>query len=136
MTLKDYHREIFVPEHKTRVLPLRWLANSIFHPVSMWFFHMGLRANDRFTYEYESYKFHHNLMEKIGWRGYKVFDYPYSKWGTYYKFDSERLAVIREEMTSSDWDDYDDNGIPYWYYLWSNDEETGDGWRLILKEKK
>lgn len=32
------------------------------------------------------------------------------------------------------WDDYDKNGIPYWDYFWHNDEETGDGWRLVLKE--
>ena len=33
------------------------------------------------------------------------------------------------------WDDYDDRGIPYWDYLWSEDPETGDGWRLVNENK-
>lgn len=114
--------------------PLRWFANEFCHRVSMWFFNIGLKANDRFTYDYESYKFRHFLMEKIGWRMHKIFDYPYTKWGTYYKISPEYLKELKEEINRPRWNDYDSDGIPYWYYLWSNDEQTGDGWRLIRQE--
>ena len=136
MTLKDHHREIFIPEHKTKNILLRWLANNVFHTVSMWFFHIALNATDKREYNFDNYYIRHAFAEFFGFRLYKIFDYPYSKWGTYYKFDSEFLKELKQEMSSSGWDDYDDNGIPYWYYLWSNDEETGDGWRLIPSQNK
>lgn len=122
--------DIFTPKYKTNIVPLRWFADSVMHPISMWFFRMALMANDRFTYEYQSYKFRHNLMEKIGWRGYKIFDYPYSKWGTTYALD---ISAI-DEMYSAGWEDQDENGIFYWDYDWHEDPETGDAWRL--KEKQ
>ena len=74
--------DVFIPEHKTRVLPLRWLANYVFHPVSMWFFHIGLNANDRYTYDWNTYKFRHFLMEKFGYWMYYYLDKPYKWWGT------------------------------------------------------
>ena len=33
----------------------------------------------------------------------------------------------------SEWDDYDENGIPYWDYFWHEDPITGDAWRLVNK---
>lgn len=119
---------IFIPEHRTNVLPLRWLANYIFHPVSMWFFSMGLKANDKIEYDHE-YGWHNKFLEWFGWNWYKVFDKPYSKWGTVYVLDKTFLS----DVTGLGWDDYDENGIPYWDYFWHNDEETGDGWRLVNK---
>ena len=52
-----------------------------------------------------------------------------------------RNRKLRKILRSADlwtlggsmWDDYDENGIPYWHYFWHNDEKTGDGWRLIPK---
>jgi len=125
--------DIFIPEHKTNVLPLRWLANEIFHPISMWFFHVGLRANDRIEWDYQ-YKWHNKFLEWFGWTGYNFFDKPYSAWGTVYKIDMEKWKEEMPDMSSSEWDDYDDQGRPYWDYWWNEDEETGDAWRLIKKD--
>lgn len=122
--------DMFTPEHKTNVLPLRWLANYLFHPVSMWFFRIGLRANDRFEYEWETYKFRHFIMEKIGWNMYHYLDKPYSKWGTVYKWNLPEDFKLDDGLG---WDDYDEHGIPYWDYMWHTDETTGDGWRLVNK---
>jgi len=122
--------EVFIPEQKTKVLPLRWLANYVFHPVSMWFFHIGLNANDRYIYEWDTYKFRHFLMEKFGYWMYYYLDKPYQWWGTFYVFKMPDDFKLDDGLG---WDDYDDRGIPYWDYLWSEDPDTGDAWRLILK---
>ena len=42
---------------------------------------------------------------------------------------------LLSDTTGLGWDDYDENGVPYWNYFWHNDEETGDGWRLINKDQ-
>ena len=120
--------EIFIPEHKTNILPLRWLANYIFHPISMFFFRIGLRANDRLEWDYE-YKWYNRFVEWLGWKWYKIFDKPYSKWGTYYRFKDGFLGNLAE----SGWNDYDESGIPYWDYWWHEDPVTGDAWRIVSK---
>ena len=117
--------DIFIPEHKTRVLPLRWLANYVFHPISMFFFKMGLRMNDKLEWD-NQYKWYNRAIEWFGWNFYKIFDKPYTWWGTVYKFEGNI-----GDLGGSGWDDYDENGIPYWDYFWHEDEETGDGWRLV-----
>lgn len=122
---------IFIPEHKTNVLPLRWLADYVFHPISMWFFHIGLRANDQIYESGEGYTVWDEIKEKIGFRAYKFLNYPYDWWGTIYKMD---LSILNLNMDSKDWDDYDDRGVPYWDYLWHEDPETGDAWRVVLPE--
>ena len=121
---------IFIPEHKTNVLPLRWLADYVFHPISMWFFHIGLRANDQIYESNDGYTIWDEAKEKFGYGIYNFLNYPYKWWGTVYKMD---LSGLDLNMDSKDWDDYDDNGIPYWDYFWHSDEETGDGWRLVNK---
>lgn len=121
---------IFIPEHRTNILPLRWLANYIFHPISMWFFHIGLRYNDKIEWN-KDYKWHNRFMEAFGFRLYNLFNYPYDWWGTIYKMD------IDLDMSGEGWDDYDENGHPYWYYTeWQENPETGDAWRLINKGDK
>ena len=123
----EYMRsDMFIPNFKTNVLPLRWFADYVMHPVSMWFFRVALKANDRFEYENSTYKFRHFLMEKIGWHGYKIFDYPYARWGTTYSLN---FSVI-DEMYSTGWEDYDENNIPYWDYDWHT-KNPQDDWRLI-----
>ena len=122
---------IFVPEYKTNILPLRWLADYVFHPISMWFFHIGLRADDKFEYDFSEATFFDYLKEKIGFKVYNFLNHPYDWWGTLYVMDLNSLNL---NMDSKDWDDYDDNGIPYWDYFWHEDEETGDGWRLLNKD--
>ena len=121
---------MFTPEHKTNILPLRWLANYVFHPISMWFFRMGLRANDRYTYEWDTYKFRHFLMETIGFKMYKVLDKPYSAWGTTYVLN---MPIDFKLDDGLGWDDYDERGIPYWDYWWHEDPLTGDAWRYVTK---
>ena len=123
--------KIFIPEHRTNILPLRWLANYIFHPMSMWFFKMGLSANHRWEYDYSTYKFRHLLMEKFGWRMYYYLDKPYSKWGTIYRMDSVIFDEEKTMMMSKAWDDYDEFSTAYCDYWWHEDPITGDGWRII-----
>lgn len=119
---------IFTPEHRTRILPLRYLANYVFHPISMWFFNMGLRANDKFEYDFSKTTILDSLKEKIGFNLYHLLNNPYDKWGTIYVMNLEGLDF---DMSSANWDDYDENGVPYWDYLWHEDPVTGDAWRLI-----
>lgn len=123
---------IFIPEHRTKVLPLRWLADYVFHPLSMVFFHIGLRANDQIYESGEGYTIWDEIKEKIGYKVYNFLNHPYEWWGTIYKLDLKGLDL---ELSGDDWDDYDDQGHPYWDYWWHVDETTGDGWRLINKDQ-
>jgi hypothetical protein len=36
---------------------------------------------------------------------------PYQWWGTYYELDIEEM---KKDLEGSSWDDYDEDGIPYW----------------------
>ena len=123
--------DVFVPEYKTNILPLRWIADYIFHPLSMFFFRIGLRMNDRIEWDYQ-YKWYNRAIEWFGWNFYKIFDKPYTKWGTYYRFKDGFLG----DLGGSGWDDYDENGIPYWDYFWNEDPITGDAWRLLPNKEK
>ena len=127
--------DIFIPEHRTKVLPLRWLANYIFHPISMFFFKISLRVNDKIVWD-SQYNWYNKFIESFGWKWYIIFDKPYSLWGTYYKFDSDIAKAIAEDLKNDRWNDYDENDIPYWDYFWHNDEETGDAWRLIRNKNE
>lgn len=118
------------PEHRTRILPLRILANHVFHPISYWFFTIALKYNDRIEWD-KDYKWHHRAMEYFGFRLYKLFNYPYEWWGTFYKIDFDKLEL--ENLGGSGWDDYDERDIPYWDYWWHEDPITGDAWRLVQK---
>ena len=124
--------DIFIPEHKTNVLPLRWLANYIFHPISMLFFRIALKANDQLEYDYCESNLFDEIKEKVGFKLYYLFDKPYTKWGTYYRFQDGFLG----DLGGSGWDDYDENGIPYWDYFWNEDPITGDAWRLLPNKEK
>ena len=125
--------DIFIPEHKTNILPLRWLANYGFHPISMFFFRIWFKANNKFEYDFSEVNTLDYLKEKIGFGLYKLFGYPYEWWGTVYVMDIEGLGI---DTSGAAWDDYDDNGIPYWYYFWQEDPITGDAWRLVNKNEE
>ena len=122
--------DVFIPEHRTNILPFRWLANYIFHPISMLFFNIGLRANQQLEYDYAGSNLLDEIKEKVGFKTYKFLNYPYDWWGTVYKLNFKNLDI---DFDQGSWDDYDENGIPYWDYFWHNDPETGDGWRLVNK---
>ena len=105
--------DIFIAEHRSNILPLRWLANYITHPVSMFFFKIALRANDNMIYGGDN-RIHNRFAESVCWNLYRVLDKPYRIWGTYYKFESDIAKAIAEDLKSDRWNDYDENGIPYW----------------------
>lgn len=125
--------DIFTPEHRTRILPLRILANNVFHPISMWFFNIGLKANDKIDYDFSEATTLDFLKEKIGFKGYIFLNHPYDWWGTVYKMD---LSALDLDMSGEAWDDYDNMGIPYWDYDWHEDPITGDAWRLKPNAEK
>lgn len=125
--------EVFVPEHKTNILPLRWLANYPFHYASILFMRISVKKNHKYTYYWEKYSMLDAVIEAVCWKLYWILDIPYTKWGTYYVFKSPVLDEIKKDTLG--WNDYDQYGIPYWNYMWSNDETTGDGWRLVLNEQ-
>lgn len=112
-----------VVEHNSRP-PLRWIANlagSIASKNMLKLSYMEDEGLDKgFKYKY------------YGWL-WDTFWPIYQKYGTFYKLDLD--------MSGPGWDDYDENGIPYWekaglvdpdYYSWDfEDEETGDAFRLV-----
>lgn len=55
--------------------------------------------------------------EEYGWRYkayslvWKYLNAPYERWGTYYSINME---LWKEEMSGKIWDDYDEDGVPYW----------------------
>ena len=89
------------------------------------------KANDQIYESNEGYTIMDEIKEKVGYRLYNFFDKPYTLWGTIYKMD---LSGLDLDMSGPGWDDYDENGIPYWYYFWHEDPITGDAWRLVNKE--
>jgi hypothetical protein len=122
--------EIFIPKYKTNILPLRWLADYVFHPISMKFFHMGLNANDKLEYDYANCTLLDEVKEKVGFHIYHYLNHPYDWWGTTYEF---KLPADFKLDDGLGWDDYDDRGIPYWDYWWHEDPVTGDAWRIVQK---
>jgi hypothetical protein len=126
--------------HGTRILPLRWLANYVFEPLSMKFFNIGLRRHDQLEdMGAEDRVFKNDLKLKICWRLYEILGEPYMRWGTMYQLDMDKIKEEFEDMDLSGdgWNDYDSDGVPYWekYDLdWDfEDKVTGDAFRVIRK---
>ena len=40
------------PEHRTNILPLRWVANYIFEPISIFFLKLYMRWGTTYVWEY------------------------------------------------------------------------------------
>ena len=101
---------------RTNILPLRWLANYICEPIANFFILKiwDLSEQNKIGFRYKLYCFIWDITWPI-----------YSKYGTYYQ--------IPDDLGGSGWDDYDENGIPYWDYFWHEDPITGDAWRLVDK---
>jgi hypothetical protein len=110
-------------EHKSRP-PLRWVAN-LFGSISS-----HCIMNVAWLDEDQNYNWKYNLYSKI----YSITFPVYLKYGSFY--------YMGLDMDGKAWDDYDENGIPYWertgtidpfYDVWDfEDEETGDAFRVIL----
>jgi hypothetical protein len=99
--------------------PLRWIAN-LFGDVAGWAI-MRISYHDELKYFGWQYKLH-SAIWKVTWP-------VYYKFGTFY--------IVNLDMNGDGWNDYDENGHPYWFYTeWQEDPETGDAWRLVRKDKE
>lgn len=102
---------------RTNILPLRWFANML-GEVAGWSISCASYLDEKEDYGWK-YKMH-SLIWKFTWP-------TYSNYGTFYQWVGD--------LGGSGWDDYDENGHPYWYFTeWQEDPETGDGWRLVRKQ--
>lgn len=118
-----FEKDIFIVEHKTKVLPLRWFGNGceyIAHYFLDKYLHWHFMGKSNFRSKTWSW---------IADQFYK----PCLKWGTVYVMDKNFLSELAQEMSGKAWEDYDEYGIPYWDYLWHEDPKTGDAWRIIPK---
>jgi len=107
--------------NKTNIIPLRWFAN-VCGSISGW-------AIWRISY--------YDELENFGWR-YKLHSTVWKiTWPIYYKFGT--FYEFSFDMSGDGWNDYDEDGIPYWEkpdfinaYVWDyEDEETGDAFRIV-----
>jgi hypothetical protein len=103
--------------------PLRWIANwagsraSAAIMRSAWLQEDGLEDGVR-----------HFINERI-----YVYLWPiYKKYGTFYR--------LRMDLSGKNWDDYDENGVPYWektgtidpdYSPWDFEDHNGDAFRVL-----
>lgn len=114
-----------VVEHNSKP-PLRWIANWAGSIASSGLLEISY-LEDEGKIDTLRYKFH-------AWK-WDMFWPIYSKYGTMYKMDMD--------LSGEAWDDYDENGIPYWektgtidpeYNPWKYvDPWTGDAFRIIKK---
>jgi len=82
--------------HQTNILPLRWFANMC-GSIACWSILKAAYLDEDENYGWQ-YKMH-GIIHKLTW--------PISyKYGSHYEFSID--------MSGPDWDDYDENGIPYW----------------------
>lgn len=106
-----------VKENQSRP-PLRWIANTLGNIGSWSILKLALLDEDeKYGWQYKMYGVIHDLTWPV-----------YRKYGTFYKLDID--------LSGAGWDDYDENGIPYWekWEDWDfEDYETGDAFRIIKK---
>lgn len=112
-----------IVEHKSRP-PLRWIANWAGSLSSRGLLAVSFMEEDGTDSGFR-YKYYCFLWDKL---------WPiYEKYGTTYR--------LKMDLSAKNWDDYDENGIPYWdktgtvdpdYYPWDfEDKETGDAFRIV-----
>jgi len=110
-----------VVKHQSKP-PLRWIANWAGSIASSGLLEVSYMEDEGMTDTFR-YKFH-------GWK-WDTFWPLYEKYGTTYRLDMD--------LSGPGWDDYDENGVPYWekWDLWDyEDEETGDAFRIIERKTK
>ena len=104
-----------IVEHNSKP-PLRWIANWAGSRASSavmrasWLDEYGIDRGIRQTFN--------SVIYRLLWPMYR-------KYGTFYK--------INWPMDGQAWDDYNENGVPYWEeFHWDYiDEETGDAFKVI-----
>lgn len=111
-----------IKKHKSKP-PLRWVANMFGNIGS------GALLKASFLDEDANWNRRYDFYIKV----YDIFMPLWYKYGTYYELDID--------MSGKSWDDYDENGVPYWeklgvvdpdYNPWDfEDEETGDAFRVL-----
>jgi hypothetical protein len=119
-------REDNLKVNKTNILPLRWFANMC-GDIAGW-------AILRISYQDE--------LEDFGWR-YKFHAFVWKiTWPVYYKFGT--FYEFSFDMSGDGWNDYDENGVPYWEKTgfvdpdyeqpWDFIDGDGDAFRIIRKD--
>lgn len=86
---------------KTRIWPLRVIGNLF----------GGFANNHLFKALYHDDHDDHGFAYKYHGFLWKVLNKPYRWWGTYYELDVE---AMKKDLEGSNWDDFDEDGIPYW----------------------
>ena len=111
--------------NKTRIWPLRWLANAC-GDISGWaIMHVSyLDEEENFGWRYKAYAFIWKITWPVYWR-----------FGTFYEWSFD--------MSGDEWNDYDENGVPYWEKAgfvdpdyeqpWDFVDDDGDAFRIIRK---
>jgi len=127
MTVRSFLDDSVV-EHKSRP-PLRWIANWAGSKASKSLLRLSYLEEDGIESGFR-YKLNCEIWDNL---------WPiYEKYGTFY--------ILNMNMDGKAWDDYDENGIPYWEKtgavdpdytpMWDyEDEETGDAFRLVRIKK-
>lgn len=93
--------------HKTKILPLRWIAN-ICGDIAGGHILKCVYLDEDQNWGWR-YKYHAKM--------YKILNKPYKLWGTYFTID---MDAWKKDLYGSDLD-----------YDWNEDPMTGDAWRLI-----
>lgn len=107
--------------------PLRWIAN-LAGEISGWAILKAAYMDEdgKYGWKYEFYS-----------RTFRLFNPISMKYGTHYKIDMD--------MSGRGWDDYDENGVPYWertglvdpdYNPWDFEDSNGDAFRIIKGGKQ
>ena len=100
--------EFSTKQERTNIIPLRIIGNICGGFAGNHIFKaMLLDEEENYGLKYK----YHGLM-------WKYLNKPYEWWGTYYMVNmeawGEHLDQLKVDMSGSGWDDYDENGIPYW----------------------
>jgi len=113
-----------VAVHKSKP-PLRWIANWAGSIASSGLLDVSYMED----YGYTGWRYKLNL-----WK-WDTFWPLYDKYGTVFIYDTD--------MSGPGWDDYDENGIPYWektgfadpdYNPWDFEDDNGDAFRIVRKK--
>jgi hypothetical protein len=93
---------------RTRIWPLRWIGNFLGG-------YAGNHLVKAFDYDEDG---KHGFAYRYHAKMWKYLNKPYEWWGTYYTIDmngwKKDLEQIKKDVSSQNWDDYDEDGVAYW----------------------